>query len=388
MKNTGCDAFIYRPDKPLITSQTGDLQNLTFSVKDLFHIAGWPTAAGNPDWLATHATPTESNSLIVRLFDEGAELIGKTHTDEIAYSLNGQNIHYGTPLNFAAPDRLPGGSSSGCAASVAQGTVNFGIGTDTGGSIRVPAAYNGLFGIRPTHGLLSMDNMVPLAPAFDTVGWMSRDIQTLYDVASVLLPSSQNEEANEKPLAILDQSLKFSELGNDISAWFQDNNIRLHTIALEDTNLEELGASFRVLQGYEIWQTHGDWITTTKPRFAPDIEARLSWCATISQAEVKQAQAIREAFNESFYRLLEDYLVVIPTTPGAAPLLDSDEDFLANYRNQLMSLTCLSGLSGTPQIHIPMLQHQGAPSGFSFIGSKGSDKIMMNLIRTLLEKTV
>ena len=172
-----------------VTDNALPLSGLRLAVKDLFHMAGLPTSAGNPTWLATHPIPTKTASSVAALLNAGANFCGKTMTDELAYSLNGQNIHYGTPSNPVTPDRLPGGSSSGSAVAVASGLADIGLGTDTGGSIRVPASYNGLFGLRPTHGVIPSDNMVALAPSFDTVGWLTKDLTTLAKIASILLKS-------------------------------------------------------------------------------------------------------------------------------------------------------------------------------------------------------
>ena len=148
--------------------QQKPLHNLKLAVKDLFHMKGLPTAAGNPDWLATHALPIETNSTVRVLLDAGAEFKGKTITDELAYSLHGQNKHYDALINPAAPAHIPGGSSSGSAVAVSAHLADIGLGTDTGGSIRVPASYQGLWRLRTTHGFVPSDNMVPLAPSIDT----------------------------------------------------------------------------------------------------------------------------------------------------------------------------------------------------------------------------
>src|SRR6187431_1810526 len=194
--------FAWRGHYPNPRAGSGSLVGLRLGVKDLFHIAGLPTAAGNPDWLASHALPEQTSPVVMQLLNAGAELVGKTQTDELAYSLNGLNIHYGAPINPRSPERLPGGSSSGSAVAVAVGDIDIGLGTDTGGSIRVPASYNGLFGIRTSHGFISSEQMVPLAPLFDSVGWLTRDAKTLALVGEVLLPDNLPRQIARSALLI------------------------------------------------------------------------------------------------------------------------------------------------------------------------------------------
>ena len=372
------------------------LSGLRVAVKDLFDIKGIPTSAGNPDWLNSHPIPTVTSSSIEQLLENGATVIGKSLTDELAYSLNGNNVHYGTPINHLAPSRIPGGSSSGSAVAVACGLAEIGLGTDTGGSIRVPASYNGLFGLRPTHGLIQMDNMVPLAPSFDTVGWLTNDIETLSKVADVLLPSEVISEAI--PSKILPKNLRVLKpeiAGKTIWHTDIDDWIENHATALDSIEQVELDAAFyqksseafRVLQGAEIWQTHGKWIENTKPKFAPDIQARFEWCQTLTERDVKKARQVQLEVIQKLNSLVPDegYAMLLPTTPGAAPLLDSSSEFMDEYRIQLMGLTAIAGLCGRPQLHLPVLTDQDAPWGLSLLGAKYSDLALIELAKKMLE---
>jgi len=263
--------------------QEGLLLGLNVAVKDLFDIEGVATTAGNPDWLRTHKIPNQSASAVEKLLALGATVIGKSLTDELAYSLNGTNIHYGTPLNHSSPLRIPGGSSSGSAVAVSCGVADIGLGTDTGGSIRVPASYNALFGLRPTHGLIEMDNMVPLAPSFDTVGWLTKDIETLEKVAEVLLPNELLcEETEPKNMVVLKPEIAGKSIWNsDIDKWIDDHKQQFESIqeiVLEGSFYTKASEAFRILQGAEIWQTHGEWIEKENPVFSPDIQARFQGC--------------------------------------------------------------------------------------------------------------
>ena len=363
------------------------LRGLRVGVKDLFDIAGIPTSAGNPDWLATHAVPEHTAPAVLQLMHAGAHIVAKTMTDELAYSLNGINTHYGTPINAAAPERLPGGSSSGSAAMVAHGQADIGLGTDTGGSIRVPSSYNGLFGLRPTHGVISVEHMVGLAPSFDTVGWMTRDLATLADVADVLLPRQQRVEL--KQLCILKPQINGQ--GDWVvraSDWLAANTPRFESIrevVVPQSFLQLASQTFRTLQGAEIWQTHGAWVSEARPRFAADISERMAWCQSITPAQIEQAERDRIEIIQILSQWLdgEHTVAILPTTPGAAPLLTESADRLADYRVALMGLTALAGLSSRPQLHLPVLSDQGAPWGLSLIGDRNTDRSLIGLAHRL-----
>lgn len=373
--------FIFRATETTklpLSAKSGALQGLSLAVKDLFHIKGLPTTAGNPDWLTTHPIPQSTNSAVELLLAAGAQFAGKTITDELAYSLNGQNIHYGTPLNFKAPDRLPGGSSSGSAAAVASGEVDIGLGTDTGGSIRVPASYNGLFGLRPTHGVIATDNMVALAPGFDTVGWLTRDLATLHKVAQVLLPQNQ--------ISTIDNIYFSEELNNlvyhskEIEQLIEQRSERFTPCAFATELLSKASDAFRVLQGREIWQQHGEWLTQHNPNIAPDIKQRLNWCAELTAEQQHAAQDSAHAINQKITDYFSDgHCLLLPTTPGPAPLLKTSAEDLVQYRNHLLGLTALAGLGGLPQLHIPFDTGSQAPLGYSLIGPKGSDMALIKL---------
>jgi amidase len=376
--------FAWRGHYPNANAGSGSLAGLRLGVKDLFHIAGLPTAAGNPDWLASHAIPGQTSPVVTQLLSAGAELIGKTQTDELAYSLNGLNIHYGAPINPRNPERLPGGSSSGSAVAVAAGDIDIGLGTDTGGSIRVPASYNGLFGIRTSHGLISCEQMVPLAPLFDTVGWLTRDAKTLAQVGEVLLPDTLPRQFEHKSLRIaLLLPLQNGALWTPAhQAWLKEQPMLqgFKPILLNSDWLTRASQCFRTLQGLAIWQTHGDWISAQKPTFAPDIHARFQWCATLTDADQVAAEAERKRLRADIEDWFTDVnLILLPTTPGAAPLLGAEAHWMETYRSQLMGLTSPAGLAGLPQIHLPVLTEAGAPCGVSLLGKHGSDKALLQL---------
>ena len=368
------------------------LSGLRLAVKDLFHMAGLPTSAGNPTWLATHPIPTKTASSVAALLNAGANFCGKTMTDELAYSLNGQNIHYGTPENPVTPNRLPGGSSSGSAVAVSSDLADIGLGTDTGGSIRVPASSNGLFGLRPTHGVIPVDNLVALAPSFDAVGWLTKDLNTLEKTASILLKSKPPKEFTNVLIAknLMDQVAHVKELKTQLQTWREHGRFPKEASILIDTKAWKTSETFRTLQGAEIWREHGKWVNDVsgldKDRavFAPDIQLRFDWCKTLSEVDVAAAKQQRQHFSDWLESAIQDTVLIIPTTPGIAPLLNANEDVLATYRNQLMDITAIAGLVGLPQLHLPVCTLDGAPCGLSLIGSKGSDLALIRFAKTLL----
>ncbi|MBE1301692.1 MAG: amidase [Alteromonadaceae bacterium] len=360
------------------SSSKGQLEGMRLAVKDLFHVQGLPTNAGNPTWAATHTEAQNTASAVTKLMNESAVFVGKTHTDELAYSLNGQNVHFGTLKNPSAPDRLPGGSSSGSAIAVAMNLAEIGLGTDTGGSIRVPASYNNLWGLRPTHNQVAMDNTVPLAPCFDTVGWITRDLKTLFKVAKIMFPEQGIVPVrNDVRLSIATSLIDLCE--HKVAMW-QTLSPLEHTAATMDFEFcKEASEAFRVLQGYAIWQTHGDWILQHSPVFAPDIQARFDWCKTISESEKEQAENNRKGIVSTLENIFaKQDILVIPTTPGAAPLTSLSGDALNEYRSKLMGFTSLAGLAGLPQLHIPLPVSPLAPCGVSLIGRKNSELALLS----------
>ncbi|GHC24980.1 amidase [Kushneria pakistanensis] len=370
-----------RPENNATVMGHGPLAGQRLAVKDLFDIEGEVTGAGNPDWAAAQQLARRTAPAVQTLLNAGAGLAGKTQTDEFAYSLNGANVHYGTPINPQAPDRLPGGSSSGSAIAVARGEAEIGLGTDTGGSIRIPASYNGLWGLRPSHGAVSCDGLLPLAPSFDTVGWMCRDHDTLADVARVLLPAAQGS-APERVMTLLVPEALASEASRFHQALGARQDLLVQSLLGQW--LAHLGRTFRVLQGRDIWRVHGEMLTREPPRLAPDIRARFQWCATLTDADELAAQKARKEIIDALRTFSDDgaQLLALPTAPGAAPLLGLTGRPLETYREHLMGMTALAGLWGAPQLSMPLLcdDRDGgghAPWGLSLLGAPGQDHYLI-----------
>ena len=367
----------------------GPLQGLRFAAKDIFDLAGTVTGCGNPDWASTHPPAERDQWAIACLLAAGADLEGKTITDELAYSLNGQNHHYGTPSNVNAPGRIPGGSSSGSAAATAGGLVDTALGSDTGGSVRIPAAYCGLYGIRPSHGRLSLEGVMPLAPSFDTLGWFARDAAVLRRVGQVLFGTGHDQPTPTfKKLVLADDAFalltpaalaRFAPLCERLCANLGGR--RLREAVSEPEGFPALMMAFRTLQAREIAAQHRAWIEATSPSFGPEIAERFAWALAVTEEDAAESPAIRSSLTQRLTSLIGDSgLICLPTAPGIAPRLDATAQELVEHRSRVLSLTSLAGLAGLPQITLPLLTLDGCPLGLSLIGPRDSDLSLLAFV--------
>ena len=376
--NDPLNAFTRHTHVTLDGSGAGPLAGFTMAVKDVYDIARHRTGNGNPTWLETHAAAERTASSVQRLLDAGARMVGKTHTDELAYSLNGENMHYGTPTNPKAPGRIPGGSSSGSAAAVSGDLVDFALGTDCGGSVRLPASYGGIYGIRTSHGLISADGIIPLAASFDTVGWFARTAELMRQVGDVLLPPS----APWAPKSLLVAADAFAAVDPAIVGALQQGIAKVKAVfpTVRDVHVytgdpSEWSALFRILQGSEIREFHSDWIDRCRPAFGPGIRERLQWTRTIDPDDVAEAKPKREMVARHMARLLGgDCLLCLPTAPGIAPKLKTAPEELEAFRGRAFGLLSVAGLARLPQISLPVGALDGCPIGLSLIGPRGCDR--------------
>lgn len=378
-------AFVPYPPAAVPNATHGPLSGLTLAVKDIFDVAGYPTGCGQPTALALSGIKTATAPIVRRFLDAGARFVGKTHTVELAYALNGLNHHFGTPINPAAPERVPGGSSSGSAAAVAARLADIGLGSDTGGSVRGPASYCGLFGIRPTHGRLPLEATMPLAPSFDTPGWFTRDARVFQRVGAAILGGDSASLPGEPRLLMATDcftlvSPKAAPLFDTVLRRLDRMLTPLTEVRAAPDGFDGLYWAFRYLQGAEAWAAHGAFIEQYRPALGPAIAERFYGGKAVTKAQVKESKAVREAFARHFSTLLgSDGVLVLPTLPDIAPRLDASEDELETSRAQSLRLLCLSGLSGFPQISIPALTRDGAPIGLSIIGPPGTDQALVGM---------
>jgi amidase len=369
---------------PIVGAAQGPLAGLTVAVKDMYDIAGTRTGAGNPDWLDAHPPAAAHAAVVRRLLERGATVIGKTVCDEFFFSVTGANAHYGTPVNPRAPGRLPGGSSSGSAAAAAAGACDFALGSDTGGSVRVPAAFCGLYGIRPTHGRIDMTGAMPMAPSFDVPGWFASGPGVFRRVGEVLLDAG-GVRAKLGKLIILDDAFAEADaevahlLRAAIDAMARDLPEQVHdTVAPH--GLDPWRESFRIIQAREIWSIYGPFVEKYRPKFGPGIRERMEFASTVSERDADTARQEQKRARERIRSLVEaGTVLVLPTSPCIAPRTDTGAEALESFRVRVMRLTCIAGLSGLPQVTLPVGSISGCPIGLSFIAWHAADEALLDL---------
>ena len=364
---------------------TGKLNGLTFAVKDVFAVEGHRNSAGNPKWLETHKESSSTSPVIERLLEHGATLKGMAHTDELMFSLNGENIHYGTPLNPVNPECIPGGSSSGSASVVASGLVDFSLGTDTGGSVRVPSSYCGLFGIRPTHGSVCIEGVIPLAPSFDTVGWMSRDFATLEMVGDIILPDYPQVELNQ----LFIKNALWETLQDEDRATLIESiplDMELKGLKLEE-DLKEWTELFKYIQGVEAWKCHGEWIEKEKPTFSPAIAGRFEFARNLDSSNYYEAKGRQRELRTIISSLIgEQGVIVLPTAASVAPIKNAPAESVEKIRASTLQLTSLAGVAGLPQVTVPIFKRDGMALGLSFIADRHQDRSLLAFVRKYFGK--
>lgn len=369
---------------PLKGAASGPLAGLTAVAKDMYAIAGERAGAGNPDWLAQVAPAAKHSSVVQKLLDAGAMITGKTICDEFFYSVAGMNAHYGTPANIRAPGRIPGGSSSGSAAATAAGVCDFALGSDTGGSVRIPASLCGIYGIRTTHGRIATDGVMDMSPSFDTVGWFAPSAGVFRKVGAVLLGGSAAaspistllvaedafEQADAPAVGVLREAL--SAMSRALPAAKQ--------VRMAPDGLDVWRDAVRVIQAHEIWQVYGRFVEDKKPRFGPGVAERMQAAAKITTDEAGAARNVHAAAREHLQKQIPPgTIAALPSAPCIAPKIDSSATDLDAYRTRVMRLTCMAGLGGLPQISIPVGTVAGCPVGLSFIGWRGGDEALLDL---------
>lgn len=372
-------------------SHGGLLAGLSVGIKDLFDVAGLKTGNGSPAWLA-NAEPAKVHApAVAALLSAGAQFAGKTLTDEIAWSLNGENVHYGTPVNVAAPGRIPGGSSAGSAAAVAGGLVDFALGSDTGGSVRLPASYCGIWGLRPTHGRVSLEGAMALAPSFDTAGWFARTPDVMVKVGRVLLSAQDSVPAEVSHLVVaedlfdrVEESVRDALLGK-VRLLAERMERTLEFIALTGMNaaagdLADWRDAFRVVQSSEAWQVHGDWVKSVDPSFGPGIKERFAMARALGADAISAAKARRAIIREAMDKAITPgTLLIVPGAAGVAPQCGMNGPVVDDIRGRALDMLCPAGHAGLPQLAMPALDLPEGPVGLGVVGWRGSDEALLAL---------
>ncbi|QDZ22024.1 amidase [Chloropicon primus] len=380
------------------------LHTVTVAVKDIMDMEGCTTGFGHPLWRLTHEPATTNAAVVQTLLGCGASIVGRTHMDELAWSLFGENHHFGTPPNPAAPGAVPGGSSSGSASAVAAGEADVGIGTDTGGSVRVPASWCGLFGIRPSHGRVSLQGARALAPSFDTCGWLTRDAGLLRRVGRELLDpraaaglprrewrwlvaADAFDLADAETAELIFEAV--SSRREDLARVFSPSKAPPQEVALDHLGggFDKWFETFRVLQSREVWETLGPWVEEHDPEFGPGVKERFEYARVVPDSDVAAGNRMREGARRALTELLgEDGVVMLPTTPGPPPRRVSSPEVVTDLRARLLRLTSIAGLTGLPQVSVPVGRVRGkGPVGLSLLGPPDSDEDLLELAESLAE---
>jgi amidase len=380
--------FVAGPPLRVAGAQNGPLAGLTFAAKDLFDVAGHPTGGGNPDWARQHPIPMRHAWAVQRLLDAGATLIGKTVTDEVSLGILGENPFDGTPLNPKAPEHVPGGSSSGSASAVAQGLCDTALGTDTGGSVRVPASFCGLYGIRPTHGRLDVTGMMAQAPSSDTTGWFARDAHTFARVSETMLGEPVPTSLPTRLVVAIDA---FGFADAETAAALQPMVRTLSSLVdqtredlLAPPGLSVWSRAQRTLQPHEAWLTFRDWIDRENPRLAFSVARNLALGSAIPAGERQWAALMRdEARARLAWLLPPGTILCMPTTPFPAPRKGLPLSTVDPLRGRINCLAAHGGLTGVPQVNLPGASVDGRPVGLSILGARGSDAVLVAIAKAM-----
>ena len=360
---------------------TGPLVGRRVAVKDLFAVAGHRIGAGVPAYLEDAVVQQHTAPAVRSLLDAGAAVTGIARTDELAYSIAGANPHYGTPPNGRVPGALPGGSSNRPASAVALGQADIGLATDTGGSIRVPASYQGLWGLRTTHGRLARKGLLPLAPSFDTIGWLTRDRSVLAACSRV---SAVGAPAVPVPDRFVTAPGLLGGLGGDVRTAFEGWVGR--RTGVTEVDLGDVAAAqeaFRIVQAFEAWQSDGAWLTAHPGAVSGAVAARFQAAAEIPEEEADLARIELAEHRHRFARALQGTVLLLPSAASIAPQSTADPASIDAVRTQTLRLTCIAGILGAPALSAPLLEVGGAPLGVCLVGPRHSDDALIHLAAAL-----
>jgi amidase len=371
-------------DAPVRGAASGPLAGLTAVVKDMYDIAGTRTGGGNPDWLAAQKPATRHAAVVEQILAAGATITGKTICDEFFYSVAGVNAHYGMPANLRAPGRLPGGSSSGSAAACGANACDFALGSDTGGSVRIPASFNGLYGLRPTHGRVDLTGAMAMAPTFDVAGWFANAPGIFRRVGAVLLRGDAVAATATRLIVATDA---FAQADAEVAALGREFLTRAADVLPQPTDrtvapngFDHWRDAFRIVQAKEVWESFGDFITRAKPKLGPGIKERMAFAATVTADQADAGRKIVTAARAHLRALVPPgTMLALPTAPSIAPPSDLSGDEMESFRVRVMRLTCMAGLAGLPQMSLPVGTVAGCPAGLSLIAWPGGDEALLDL---------
>ncbi|XP_058743445.1 amidase 1-like [Vicia villosa] len=410
-------AFVEKFNLHLDSSPSLPLNSLTFSVKDMFDVKGFVVGYGCPEWAKTHQVATSTAPSVITLLQAGAICIGSNVTDVLAYSINGENIHFGTPRNPCVPDRIPGGSSSGSAVAVAAKLVDFSLGTDCIGSMRIPASYCGIFGIRPSHNAIPRTGVTPMAPSLDTPGWFARDASILSRVGHVLLNLPKVTPVRPTKVIIADDCFQLSSIPYDavtqaiikaieklyggdvlkhekIDDYIKANVASLNHFISEENkdsqhNVPALAALTNAMQTiakYEFKKTHGEWIDEVKPNLGPGVTEMVGAALKSTGENVDVAYSVKGEWRDALTALLGDFgVIMLPTVSGPPPKLKTSPSELKEFNEKAFMLQTIAGLSGGCQISIPLGMYDNLPISISLVAKHGADGFLLSLVESICD---
>ncbi|KAF2320323.1 hypothetical protein GH714_027131 [Hevea brasiliensis] len=393
------------------------LSGLTFAIKDIFDVKGYVTGFGNPDWRRTHDVAEKMGMVVTALLKNGATCVGKTVMDELGMGITGENMHYGTPINPQMPSFVPGGSSSGSAVAVAAELVDFAVGTDTIGCIRIPAAFCGIFGFRPSHGTVSMIGTIPNSQSLDTIGWLARDPSVLHRVGYALLQLNNVETRRVRRLIFADDLFQLSKvpkhkseyviskaIGNlsgyqppkhiNLDQYIASNVPSLKGFRGESTNLENGTSTLKALssvmvslQRCEFKTNHEEWVKSVKPKLAPDVSNHVVAAINTKQEKVKTLYKIRTETQACVQSLLkDDGMLVIPTVADPPFRLNAKKGYPAEAHDRALIPSSIASMSACCQVTVPLGKHDGCPISVSFISYHGADKFLLDTVLDIFQQ--
>src|ERR1700758_5394759 len=371
--------FVEHGPSSLRLKEDGPLADLSFAAKDLMDVSGFKSGWGNPDRLRDADPAVATAPAVLAPIMAGARLVGKTHTDEVACGMFGMNPHFGTPINPNAPTRVPGGSSSGSASAVAAGLCDFALGTDPGGSVRVPASFCGLYGLRTTFGRLSVAGIMAMAPSFDTVGWLARDAKTLKRVGQIYFGRMGEFGPTRLMLARDAFEIPVKSVGEALLLAARSLG-PMSEVPLFAGGVEHWLETFRPLQLYDLWSTLGAWGKTPGRRLSQAVAERIEMSSHVDPAKFAAAVVKREALTDRLNTLLgHDGVLILPTAHDLPPLRDAPVSAQVEFRERTLALTCVASLCRLPQINIPAATVDGCPVGLSLIAGPRGDQRLLDL---------
>ncbi|XP_076960496.1 outer envelope protein 64, mitochondrial-like [Bidens hawaiensis] len=387
------------------------LSALTFAVNDVFDVKEYVTGFGNPDWKRTHEEAGKTAVVVTNMLKNGATCVGKTVIDELSFGITGENSHYGTPTNPASPSYIPGGSSSGSAVAVAAELVDFAIGIDTIGGVRIPASFCGVLGFRPSHGVVSTIGVLPNSQSLDTVGIFARDPSILHRVGHVLLHLNPVEPRRTRRVIVADDLFQLSKVPQqktvyivskvteklsgyqalkhmNIGQYILSNVPSLKYFHEQISNLQNgtytlkaLTAAMLLLQRYEFKTNHEEWINTVKPKLGSDVADSIHAVITANHDNIKTYYKVRTEMRSALRSLLkDDGILVVPTVADASLKLKSKKNLVTEFHDRTFCLLSITTMSGCCQVTVPFGKHEDTLIGVSFIANHGADKFLLDTV--------